>query len=170
LLQAWIERLRQQGVIEPRGAGHALAASRPRLDAEASRHWQSIESELSASGLRPLTAEEIAQATGLAPAQLKPLLQTLLRDGRLVRLSAKLLLLPQSLRELQSLVLRLQQRAGEGEFSVAEFRDASGIGRNRCIEILESFDARGITRRGEHGRRLLPAADGAFARLQASAV
>jgi len=170
LLRAWIERLRQQSVIDLRGAGYALASRRPRLDPEASRPWQNIEARLADNGLRPMTPDELAQATGLAPAQMKALLQRLVRDGHLVSLSAKLLLSPPGLRELHRLVLRLQESAGDGEFSVADFRDATGIGRNRCIEILESFDARGITRRGEHGRRLLPAADGAFARLQASAL
>jgi selenocysteine-specific elongation factor len=70
------------------------------------------------------------------------------------------------LSELQQLLGKLQERSSDGIFSVAEFRDACGIGRNRCIEILESFDARGITRRSGSGRCLLPSADGSFAKLR----
>jgi hypothetical protein len=35
---------------------------------------------------------------------------------------------------------------------VIAFRDASGIGRNLCIEILEYFDAKGFTRREGNSR------------------
>ena len=38
----------------------------------------------------------------------------------------------------------------DGVFSVADFRDASGIGRNAVVEILEYFDKVGVTRR--HGQ------------------
>ena len=39
-------------------------------------------------------------------------------------------------------------------FSVIQFRDASGIGRNLCIEILEYFDKVGFTRRDGNSRYL----------------
>ena len=166
LLQAWIEQLQQQAVIEVDGAGYRLAGRRVSLDQEASRHWQTIESTLASNGLRPMTPIELAETTGLSVARLKPLLQRFVGGGYLVKLSANLLLLPEVLFDLQKLIERLQARSDGGEFSVADFRDASGIGRNRCIEILESFDARGITRRSGQGRRLLPAAHGLFAKLQ----
>ncbi len=37
-------------------------------------------------------------------------------------------------------------------FSVIQFRDASHIGRNLCIEILEYFDRIGFTRRDGNTR------------------
>jgi selenocysteine-specific elongation factor len=170
LQQAWIEQLRQQTVIEADGAGYRLAGRRLTLDPETSRHWHTIETTLASNGLRPMTPTELAATTGLSVTRMKPLLERFVRGGYLVRLSANLLLLPEALLELQTLVEQLQTRSGDGEFSVADFRDASGIGRNRCIEILESFDARGITRRSGQGRRLLPAAHGLFAKLQSVAL
>jgi len=105
------------------------------------------------------------QTTQLSQSQLRPLLERLSRVGRVVKLSSSLLTLPASLSEFQQLLGKLQEKSVEGIFSVADFRDACGIGRNRCIEILESFDARGITRRSGPGRCLLPSADGSFAKL-----
>jgi selenocysteine-specific elongation factor len=166
LLRAWIEQLRQQALIEADGAGYRLAGRRVTLDPETSRRWHTIESTLANNGLRPMTPAELVQATKLSAAQLKPLLELFVRGGYLVKLSANLLLLPEVLLGLQKLVEQMQARSGDGEFSVADFRDASGIGRNRCIEILESFDARGITRRNGQGRHLLPAAHDLFAKLQ----
>lgn len=40
-------------------------------------------------------------------------------------------------------------------FSVAQFRDASGIGRRPCIEILEFFDTCGLTQRIDNSRNLI---------------
>lgn len=170
LLRAWIEQLLQQGKVEAGGAGYALAEPGVTLDADLDRYRQAIEKQLSASGLRPMTPDELARSTGIPPRRLKPLLARLLRAGLVARLSPGLWLLPAALENLRKIVVELQARAGDGEFSVAEFRDASGIGRNRCIEILESFDACGITRRGGQGRRLSPAANSAFARLQPAAL
>jgi len=46
--------------------------------------------------------------------------------------------------EFESLIKSLDQPEG---FTVQTFRDASGIGRNLAIEMLEYFDRKGLTRR-----------------------
>jgi selenocysteine-specific elongation factor len=169
LLRVFTERLRQQGRVDIAAAGYALAAWQEIMNPRQSAHWQAIEAALAETSLRPLTLEELSRATRLPAAQLKPLIDQCSRAGKLVRLSSRLLLLPRQLERLQQLVLQLQGAAGDGLFSVAQFRDASNIGRNRCIELLESLDARGITLRQGRGRRLLPAANDLFARLQPAA-
>jgi selenocysteine-specific elongation factor len=170
LLQGFIDRLQQQGQIRIDSAGVSLGARQHSLNSLDSCHWKLVEGALVESGLRPMTPGELAQATRLPASQLKSLIERVGRAGWIVKLSADLLVLPQMLGELQRLVGELENNATDGVFSVAQFRDASGIGRNRCIEILECFDARGITLRSGPGRRLLPAASGAFARLQSGAL
>jgi selenocysteine-specific elongation factor len=166
LLRALVERLRQQGRVDINAAGYALAARQTTPSPRQCAHWQAIEAALAENDLRPLTLDELSRLTALPHEELKPLIDRHSRAGKLVRLSPRLLLLPRQLERLRQLVQQLQAAAGDGLFSVAQFRDASDIGRNRCIEILESLDARGITRRHGQGRRLLPAADERFARLQ----
>jgi len=166
LLQGFIDRLQQQGQIRVDSAGVSLCTRQQRMNPADSRHWKLVECALAENGLRPMTPGELAQETQLSATQMKSLVEQGSRAGWLVRLSPDLLVLPQVLRELQRLVGELEKNATDGVFSVAEFRDASGIGRNRCIEILECFDARGITLRSGPGRRLLPAASGVFTRLQ----
>jgi selenocysteine-specific elongation factor len=63
------------------------------------------------------------------------------------------------------LLEKLAMQADDGVFTVAAFRDACGVGRNRCIEMLEFFDARRITIRVDNGRRLLGTAEKAFASI-----
>jgi selenocysteine-specific elongation factor len=170
LLQGLTEWLQQRElvIVDGRvdGKGYALCARQADLNPREIEQWQLLESALLGNGLRPMTVAELMQTTQLSQSQLKPLIERLSRVGRVVKLSSSLLMLPASLSELQQLLGKLQERSNEGIFSVAEFRDACGIGRNRCIEILESFDARGITRRSGSGRCLLPSADASFAKLR----
>jgi selenocysteine-specific elongation factor len=166
LLEGLIEWLQQRELVKVDGKGYALCARQADLQPREVEQWKLVESALSGNGLRPMTVAELVQTTQLSQSQLRPLLERLSRVGRVVKLSSSLLMLPASLSEFQQLLGKLQERSSEGVFSVAEFRDACGIGRNRCIEILESFDARGITRRSGPGRCLLPSADGSFAKLR----
>jgi len=165
LFDRLIKWLQQRELVKVVGKGYALCARQADLNSHEVEQWQLIESALLNNGLRPMTVAELMQATQLSRSQLKPLIERLSRVGRIVKLSSSLLMLPASLSEFQQLLGKLQECSREGIFSVAEFRDACGIGRNRCIEILESFDARGITRRSGSGRCLLPSADGSFAKL-----
>ena len=48
----------------------------------------------------------------------------------------------------------VDDQSNNESFSVIQFRDASGIGRNLCIEILEYFDRVGFTRRDGNARFL----------------
>jgi selenocysteine-specific elongation factor len=168
LLEGFIELLQQRDLLKIDATGYALCAQQADLNPLESEQWQLIESALSDNGLRPMTLAELMQTTQISQSQLKPLIERLNRVGRVVKLSSSLLVLAPILGELQALIGQLQERSSDGIFSVAEFRDDSGIGRNRCIEILESFDARGITRRSGSGRCLLPSADSVFAKLRSS--
>ena len=165
LLQGLIEWLQQRELVKVEGKVYALFARQADLNPAELEQWQLIESALSSNGLRPMTLAELMQTTQLSQALLKPLLERLSRGGQIVKLSSSLLMLPASLSKFQQLLGQLQEHSSDDIFSVAEFRDACGIGRNRCIEILESFDARGITRRSGAGRCLLPSADSSFAKL-----
>ena len=71
-------------------------------------------------------------------------LKSLARRGLLVQVSAKRFYPPERLRQIAGYVTDL---AGRGPFTVRSFRDATGIGRNIAIEVLEYFDGRGFTRR-----------------------
>lgn len=69
-----------------------------------------------------------------------------------VRVSDTRYFLPDRLRQLALLAGKLDARA---PFTVRQFRDASGIGRNTVIEVLEYFDGRGFTRRTGDTRRVV---------------
>ena len=69
-----------------------------------------------------------------------------------VRVSDTRYFLPHRLLELAELAGQLDARA---PFTVRQFRDASGMGRNVVIEVLEYFDGRGFTQRIGDARRVV---------------
>lgn len=69
-----------------------------------------------------------------------------------VRVSDTRYFLPERLLELAQLAVQLDTRA---PFTVRQFRDAAGMGRNVVIEVLEYFDGRGFTQRIGDTRRVV---------------
>ena len=69
---------------------------------------------------------------------------------------------PTALRRLAETAQRLAATSGDGRFDARAFRDASGIGRNLTIQVLEYFDGAGITRRIGDTRIVARGAEGLF--------
>ena len=90
----------------------------------------------------PATNEVLAQS-GIDPARAKTLLQALLRDRKLVRISADLVYHSSALSQVQAL---LKAKAGQ-RFGVGDFKDWTGVSRKYAIPLLEFLDRQRITRR-----------------------
>ena len=77
-------------------------------------------------------------------------MRTLPAFGLAVRVSPTRYYLPARLLELADAALHLDRA---GPFTVRQFRDATGVGRNVVIEVLEHFDGKTFTRRVGDTRR-----------------
>ena len=76
------------------------------------------------------------------------------KAGSLVRPVANRFYQPEAVNELRDLIT---DTFNDQAFTVQEYRDAAGIGRNLAIELLEYFDRQGYTRRnGNYRHALLP--------------
>ncbi len=124
-------------------------------------HQAELPAELSASWKRArqdLAVKQAPSCGDLAKQWRAPLhkveadLKALTKRGLLVHVAKHRFYLPEQLELLLQDVIQL---ADSKHFSVREFRDATGIGRNVAIEVLEYFDSRGITRRHDNERQLL---------------
>ncbi|HYQ38614.1 MAG TPA: SelB C-terminal domain-containing protein, partial [Pseudomonas sp.] len=95
---------------------------------------------------------ELAAELAVDEAAMRLLLRKLARLG-LVQQVVKDLFYPQeTLLQLARIVVKLEAKAGM--IRVVDFRDRLGIGRKRCIQILEHFDRIGLTRRCGNERRV----------------
>ncbi len=134
--------------------GNTLA--RPGYSARLSDHtqqvWQNVEPILLKDLTKPPVLHELAKQLSLEPKQLEKSLKECLQSGLLIRPVPNRYFTPQGMALLHGM---LKEAAKDGDFTVKEYRDVSGIGRNLCIEILEYFDRQGITQRLGDKRKIL---------------
>ena len=92
---------------------------------------------------------------GMKFEDLRDFLDRSAQHAYLVKVSAKRYFLPATMKRLVAFVRELVQANPDGVFSVADYRNRSGIGRNAVVEILEYFDRIGYTRRHGQVRKVL---------------
>jgi selenocysteine-specific elongation factor len=110
-----------------------------------------IESSFANAGLSAPEVTEVLKSSGVEPARAKTILQILLREGKLTRVSNELVLDTGALAQLRT---SLAGRRGE-RFSVPVFKEWTGVSRKYAIPILEYLDREHVTRRDGDERLLL---------------
>jgi selenocysteine-specific elongation factor len=98
----------------------------------------------------PPWVRDLAQKFALPEDQVRALLRKLARAGQLSQVVPDLFYHPAPLAELARIVAELP------DTQAASFRDATGLGRKRAIQILEYFDRVGYTRRVRDSHLLRP--------------
>lgn len=107
------------------------------------------------AGNVPPRTRELVELTGIPLKPLERILNQTTKTGSLIRVADNRYYLPETIMILAGFTEQLVDDQSNNEsFSVIQFRDASGIGRNLCIEILEYFDRVGFTRRDGNARFL----------------
>jgi selenocysteine-specific elongation factor len=93
----------------------------------------------------PPWVRDIAGTARLPEGQVRSVLARLARGGEVFQVVRDLYYHPQVVQQLADLARDIGQR--EGQVVAASFRDATGLGRKRAIQILEFFDRIGFLRR-----------------------
>ncbi len=152
LAAAALRALAADGVVQRFGRLLRLPGHEARLSPEDEAAWGAVAAALRTAGLDPPRVALLAERLGMQEAELRPLLATLARLGRLRAVSAQYFVLPEV---LGGLAARAAAAAGEaGLLTVGPFRTATGIARHATMPVLEFFDRVGFTRRVPEGRRL----------------
>jgi len=102
-----------------------------------------IESSFERAGLAAPAVADVLKASGVETARARSILQILLREGKLTRISDELVL---DAAVLVKLRVQLASRRGE-RFSVPVFKDWTGVSRKYAIPLLEYLDREHVTRR-----------------------
>ncbi|NTV95819.1 MAG: selenocysteine-specific translation factor, partial [Thiobacillus sp.] len=100
----------------------------------------------------PPWVRDLARRAGVEEARMRMLMRKLAGQGEVYQVVRDLFYTPAALANLADAVRELEER--DGEARAASFRDRTGIGRKRCIQILEFFDRVGYTRRVGESHRL----------------
>jgi len=93
----------------------------------------------------PPWVRDIAGTARLPEAQVRSVLARLAKSGEVFQVVRDLYYHPLVVHELAQLAREIEAR--EGQVVAASFRDATGLGRKRAIQILEFFDRIGYLRR-----------------------
>ena len=87
---------------------------------------------------------------------MRQLLRKLARQGVLFQVVKDLLYAQEHMNALAALITELATQNAQGQVIARDFRDATGLGRKRAIQILEFFDRVGYTRRVRDSHVLRP--------------
>ena len=150
----------REGVIVKEGMGVRLPSHRPSLQGADATNWKKIKPLLLDGGLRPPVVTDIAEEIGGEPKKIESLLVRAGRHGLVVRIAKNRFYPPETLRDLAEIAEKVAAGTEDGLITAATFRDATDIGRNLAIEVLEFFNKVKFTRRvGDAHQVIRPAAE-----------
>ena len=127
-----------------------LASRKVELPPELEARYEKLRKEL--DSLQPPSSGDLAKSWRVDQKGLEQDLRELGRRGLVTFVANHRYYLPEKLQEIATIVKNM---AANAPFTVREFRDHTGIGRNVAIDVLEYFDSRGFTRRQDNHRQVL---------------
>lgn len=150
---AWLVEaaLGRTAEIVAEGENLRLRAFQPKMQAEEDAAAGKMEELFREGGLAVPGVVEVLGQSGLDANRSRTVLQLLLREGRLVRISAELIYHREAVERLRGL---LGEKKGM-RFGVAEFKEWTGVSRKYAIPLLEWLDRERVTRREGEKRLIL---------------
>lgn len=147
-----LAELRTAGEIAVRGAFVHLPSHGVKLSATEQRIAQKVAPRLAAAGADGAWARDLAKDCAEPEPLMRATLARLAQQGELHQVVKDLYLDAPTMTALAATVRRLA--AAQGHVAAAAFRDATGLGRKRAIQLLEHFDRVGLLRRVGDEHRL----------------
>ncbi len=151
--QPWLidALLRQSKTLALGGETVRLSSHQVALKQDETEATGRIENAFRSAGLAVPPMQEVLSKSGVESTRARTLLQILLREKRLIKVSDDLVFHASALQSLREL---LAQKRGR-RFAVPEFKDWTGISRKYAIPLLEYLDRERITRRDGESRLIL---------------
>ena len=146
-VDALLQELAADGSVVAGEGGYAPAGAGVLGDAQAAVA-ERILARLGADPAAPPTLATLAEELRRPPRELGQILDVLARRGDVVRLDKDLWFVGSAVDDARATLLAMLD--GDGEVTLAGFRDAAGCGRRNAQALLEYFDREGLTlRRGD---------------------
>ena len=153
IFRAALDELAGRKKIEMQGELVKRAGSQISLLAEEAKAKDQIEAAFASAGLAVPSVKEVLATLAVEARRSEKLLQLLLREKALHRVTPELIFHRQALAELRSKLAAYKQAKGE-RISVPAFKDLTGITRKYAIPLLEYLDRERVTRR-QGGERVI---------------
>jgi selenocysteine-specific elongation factor len=153
LFHGILQSLLDSNAIKRTGTLLHLPSHKTSLSAEEEVFLEQVRPILLKAGYVPPRTRELVEMTNIPLMSLERILRESAKAGTLIKVAENRYYLPETIMTLAGFIEELiEAESDEAGFSVIQFRDASEIGRNLCIEILEYFDSVGFTRRDGNSR------------------
>ena len=152
--RAALEDLTAQGKVETPGELVKKAGSEIALRPEEAKAKEQIEAAFAAASLAVPSVQEVLQKLAVETKRAEKLLQILLREKSLVRVSPDLIFHRQALAQLKEQLFTYKKAKGD-RISVPVFKELTGITRKYAIPLLEYLDRERVTRRAGDERVIL---------------
>ncbi|WP_374428519.1 selenocysteine-specific translation elongation factor [Ideonella dechloratans] len=147
LWRALLEALLRDGAIASSGAWLHLPGHEVRLSEGERALAERLLPWVEEGGFDPPWVRDLAGRAGVAEEVVRQLLRTLARQGQLFQVVKDLFYAASQVQLLSGLLALLAARSLGGLVEARVFRDHTGLGRKRAIQVLEFFDRVGYTRR-----------------------
>ncbi|MBQ0131512.1 MAG: SelB C-terminal domain-containing protein, partial [Comamonas sp.] len=156
LWRALIEALLAAQTLASSGAWLHLPSHSVQFSASEQALCEQLLPKLQAGRFDPPWVRDLANDTGTGEEIVRQLLRKLARQGQLFQVVKDLFYTAANMDELARTIQQLASTTPNGEVVAREFRDATGLGRKRAIQIIECFDRLGYTRRVRDAHVLRP--------------
>lgn len=144
--RAALDELAAERKVELQGELVRRAGAQIALQPEESRAKDEIEKAFAVAGLAVPSVKEVLAKLSIEPKRSEKILQILLRDKILTKVSAELIFHQDALVVLRDRLASYKKSKGE-RISVPAFKDLTGITRKYAIPLLEYLDRERVTRR-----------------------
>ncbi|HEX8881523.1 MAG TPA: selenocysteine-specific translation elongation factor [Candidatus Acidoferrum sp.] len=152
--RAALEELITEKKLDTPGELVKKAGSEITLQPEEVKAKDQIEAAFAAAGLAVPSVKEVLAKLAIETRRAERLLQILLREKKLVRVSPDLIFHRQALTDLKEKLWTYKKSKGE-RISVPAFKELTGITRKYAIPLLEYLDRERVTRRAGDERVIL---------------
>jgi selenocysteine-specific elongation factor len=152
--RAALEELAGEKKLEVQGELVKRAGSQISLQPEEAQAKGEIEKAFAEAGLAVPSVKEVLAKLSVEAKRAEKLLQILLREKNLVRVSPELIFHRDALAHLKGQLAEYKKAKGE-RISVPGFKDLTGITRKYAIPLLEYLDRERVTRRAGDERVIL---------------
>ena len=162
IVAAAVNELARDGAVVRDGTSLRLPTHVPSLSPRDAALWDKLGRYVTPDELKPPVVTEIGNRLGVQKEPLVAFLSRSVGRGQLVRVAPNRFYHPSAIRSLAAIAETLGGKSETGMFDAKAYRDASGIGRNLTIQVLEYFDGVGLTRRIGDERRVIKKVDDVF--------
>jgi selenocysteine-specific elongation factor len=149
-----LRRLADERKLETSGSTARLPGHDATANAADDRLWQTVKPALEAFGYNVPPVRDLAVQVKLKEAMVKDFLYRKAKTGEVMRVTADRFYPRSTLATLAAVAHATAAAQPNGQFTAAQYRDATGVGRSLAIEILEFLDSLGITQRVGDTRKM----------------